>query len=149
MTRPVFLPEENMEEIEMYFPDLSSYRYLGPEPNTLNVGWLDGIHPYPTGNTPAEFAERLLAFLKVPVRFTFGVHSCEICHNERSGDEIRVFGHDQTIYAAPRMIYHYVVDHNYSPPKEFIQAVLYGPSPDSKEYLERARECVWGEDIEA
>jgi hypothetical protein len=132
----------------MYFPDLSSYRYLGAEADTLNIGWLDTTHPYPTGDTPVAFTERLMAFLKAPVRFTFGVHTCELCENESWGDEIRVFGKGAVVYAAPRMIYHYVVDHHYLPPEEFIQAVLEGPLPDTEEYRRRARECVWAEDIE-
>jgi hypothetical protein len=42
------------------------------------------------------------------------------------------------------MIYHYVVDHHYLPPEEFISAVLDGPLPDSPEYLARAERYEWG-----
>jgi hypothetical protein len=39
------------------------------------------------------------------------------------------------VYAAPDMIYHYVVDHHYRPSDEFIQAVLESnPAPGSPEY---------------
>lgn len=38
--------------------------------------------------------------------------------------EIRVTGQDGTMYAAPDMIYQYVVEHNYLPPAPFIRAVL-------------------------
>lgn len=48
--------------------------------------------------------------------------------------EIRVFGRDGTIYAAPNLIYHYIVEHQYRPPDVFIQAVLEGPQPGSDEY---------------
>lgn len=48
--------------------------------------------------------------------------------------EIRVFGRDGTIYAAPNLVYHYVVEHQYRPPDAFIQAVLQGAQPGSDEY---------------
>jgi hypothetical protein len=47
--------------------------------------------------------------------------------------EIRVIG-KSAIYAAPTLIYHYVVEHQYKPPDEFIEAVLKGPSPESEEH---------------
>ena len=46
--------------------------------------------------------------------------------------EIRVRG-EGLVYAAPALIYHYVVDHNYRPPDEFIAAVLDG-DPTSPEH---------------
>jgi hypothetical protein len=36
-----------------YFPDGTPYRYLGDEPETVNIGWLDGDRPFPTA-TPSE-----------------------------------------------------------------------------------------------
>ena len=38
--------------------------------------------------------------------------------------EIRVTGEDGTVYAAPTMIAHYVAEHHYLPPQEFVDAVL-------------------------
>lgn len=38
--------------------------------------------------------------------------------------EIRVKAKDGRIYAAPNLIYHYVAEHDYDPPKEFIEALL-------------------------
>jgi hypothetical protein len=38
--------------------------------------------------------------------------------------EIRVPGKSGIQYACPNMIYHYLQDHNYRPPDEFITAVL-------------------------
>jgi hypothetical protein len=32
------------------------------------------------------------------------------------------------------MIIHYIKEHDYLPPQEFINAVMNGPNPDSKEY---------------
>lgn len=133
----------------MYYLDLSRYAYFGHEPNTYNVGWLDATHPYPTGHVPTEFVERLHSFLEITVRPMFGSHLCELCHNTSWTKEIRVFGQGEIVYAAPAMIYHYVVDHHYRPPEEFIQAVLTSPAVDSVVYRERARAYPWGESVES
>jgi len=47
------------------------------------------------------------------------------------------------VYAAPDLIYHYVVEHHYCPPDEFIQAVLEGPLPGSLEYEALKKEKGW------
>src|SRR5439155_5623857 len=52
------------------------------------------------------------------------------------GAEIRVFGERGRIYAAPNLIYHYVVAHHYKPPDEFLQALRQGRCPPEPEYLD-------------
>ncbi len=37
--------------------------------------------------------------------------------------EVRVLGQNDKIYVAPALIYHYVKEHHYQPPEEFILAV--------------------------
>jgi hypothetical protein len=51
--------------------------------------------------------------------------------------EIRVFGKDGLIYAAPNLIYHYVSVHRYKPPDEFLEALKTRPSPLDPEYRAR------------
>ena len=129
--------------------------------NTVNIGWLGEGQPFPTGETSSEFKERLLEFCFYDHAFnkTRGNHSCELpeCPIEagimgktpaplKRGEqtawfgshEIRVVGSSR-VYAAPTMIYHYVTDHNYLPPEEFIQAVLTGPGPGTDSYWEQYR----------
>ena len=48
--------------------------------------------------------------------------------------EIRVFGPHGAIYAAPTLIYHYVAEHHYKPPAEFVHAALTSPRPPSDDY---------------
>jgi hypothetical protein len=43
---------------------------------------------------------------------------------ELGNGEIRVIGSAGKVYASPVMIYHYMSEHNYLPPQEFIDAVL-------------------------
>ena len=64
-----------------YYADLTSYEYQ-PElarPRMWNVGWLDGVHPYPQGPLPAEFVAWLWAFCRSPLYVTRGWHECELC----------------------------------------------------------------------
>lgn len=142
-----------------YYPDLSLYIYssLGNGPTTLNVGWLDKGHLYPQAEVPDNFAERLWRFCCKPVLPTRGLHECDFCpiadkyiveqynteERKLGSAQIRVFGQNDIIYAAPDMIYHYVVRHQYCPPAEFIQAVLKGPLPDTPAYKERAMGQDW------
>jgi len=130
-----------------YYADLTRYEYWDDvvTDDALNIGWLDGQHPYPTGDTSIEFQTRLLMFCKGVVNGTRGWHECEFCPAkpydpmaENDLDplgtaEIRVF-HKGRIYAAPNLIYHYVAEHHYRPPEEFIDAVLNAPIPSSSEY---------------
>ncbi|MCX7805518.1 MAG: hypothetical protein N3A38_10060 [Planctomycetota bacterium] len=53
--------------------------------------------------------------------------------------EIRVLGRDGKIYAAPTLIYHYVVAHKYRPPQEFIDAVM-TCEPDWCRHAKKPRE---------
>jgi hypothetical protein len=134
-----------------YFEDLTPYTYYhsGIRDNTVNIGWLDIDYPYQRGEAPVEFSDKLWDFVKISLFRMRGFHICNLCpENELSplvihkdgvdlklgNDEIRVLGEAGKIYAAPNLIYHYVTEHEYQPPAEFIQAVLNGPDPDSEEY---------------
>lgn len=143
-----------------YYPDLTRYEYFArDEPSdtaALNIGWLDETQPYVIGHTPQEFKDRLFEFCldKYTVHIARGFHACQFCklsydqwfeeHEFKYGEnahwmsigdgEIRVLG-KSAIYAAPTLIYHYVVEHQYQPPKEFIEAVLTGPAPGSNMHI--------------
>jgi hypothetical protein len=133
-----------------YFDDLSVYRYI-PEcfrPETLNVGWLAIGHDFEKRSATDAFLGGLWRYCAVSVAQTRGIHLCDFCQDsesfvaERGGArlllgsaECRVFSRGR-IYAAPTLIYHYVAEHQYRPPDEFIEAVLEAPSP-SRDYFER------------
>ncbi|MCB0121227.1 MAG: hypothetical protein KDE58_03225 [Caldilineaceae bacterium] len=131
-----------------YYPDLTHYQYRTDrlEDKTVNVGWLSNQRTYSEGETSPDFCARLLLLCKGLVNPTRGWHNCEFCESSpfdpRFGNplkpfgsaEIRVFYQDK-VYAAPNLIYHYVTQHNYKPPEEFIEAVLNAPLPDSSEYI--------------
>jgi hypothetical protein len=144
-------------ELMTYFADLSPYEYVGSESGTRNVGWL-GNGSFLIGSTSEEFQAKLLEFCHdhVIVHIARGFHTCELCSMDQKSDlqwfsqnqdrygpeqhwasigdgEIRVIG-ENAIYAAPALIYHYVVEHKYFPPVEFIESVLDGPQPGSTEH---------------
>lgn len=149
-----------------YFKDLTPYEYFPNEPLTpkpLNIGWLSVEKSYETSATSQQFKDRLLKFCsdEYIVVITRGFHIYEFCNlsnnlseecwyqkrKGRYGDkahgasvgngEIRVLG-KSAIYAAPALIYHYVLEHQYQPPDEFIEAIL-TRAPDSKKQVELIR----------
>lgn len=143
----------------MYYPDLSPYPHELPIEGyfTLSVGWLSAKQPYTQGEVPELFVERLWIFCCNPFFYTLGYHNCPFCPGSSFGvlvqhgseerrlgsAEIRVLGGCNIIYAAPDMIYHYVIRHHYQPPAEFIQAVLDCPLPGSPEYEAVRRKMDW------
>lgn len=114
----------------------------------LAVGWLDKEHSFTKGTVPDSFLERLWVFCRIPEALSMGIHECEFCQESSSrlviqrGDEkiqpgsgvILVFKNKDTAYLAPDLIYHYIVDHGYMPPQEFISAVIKCPFPYMKKY---------------
>ena len=134
-----------------YYPDLTAYEYYKKE-NSLNIGWLDGIHPFEQGAVKSDVLDHLWLFLHHPSVVHRGFHRCEICekkskmhmalYKEESMylgcQEIRVFSRDSAaVYAAPSLIFHYISEHNYYPPEEFQNALLNGPQPGSIQYQTR------------
>lgn len=118
-----------------YFEDLTKYQYSGrPQSGVLNVGWLTEDRPFNVGTTSEAFHTALRDMCdNKSMNLCFGHHVCEFCpgaswsdpyfHSNGNG-EIRVRGVDGTWYVAPRLVLHYVVAHDYCPPKDFIEAVL-------------------------
>jgi hypothetical protein len=126
-------------------PTDDGYREYRPRYRRLNVGWLDRPHPVPTGDVPGWLPDTLLDLVAGPlVNVMRGVHRCTHCDGferdmltvpYRSGTvsmghaEIRVPGEGDVMYAAPTLIYHYVSEHSYRPPRPFIDALeTYDPS---------------------
>lgn len=133
-----------------YYKDLSEYMYISnKEKNTMNVGWLDVEHEYLKGDVTEEFIIALWEYIKYPVHRTRGLHSNIDLdggvkyfiakyqgYNILLGSaEIRVVDtKNNIVYAAPNLILHYVINHQYLPPQSFINAVINGPKPNSDEY---------------
>jgi hypothetical protein len=105
------------------------------------IGWLHPDHPYSKGEVPAEFLERLKDFAARSGDSEWalyfgafgGFHTCEFCGGAMGIGNFGVPSGDR-LFVAPEMVVHYVERHGYSPPAEFIEAVLRSPLPDTEEY---------------
>ena len=129
----------------MWFEDLTPYRYLRrpvtSSTRTLNVGWLERGHPFPSGPVPPAAITRLLDLVEHgPTNATRGMHFCDLCPSVDRDEpevlhapvasrlwgnaEVRAVAPDGTRYAAPTLIHHYVTAHGYRPPAEFVAALM-------------------------
>lgn len=112
-----------------FFADLTTHTYSTnvEEQGVLNVGWLGERNPIPTGKTSWKFRNLLKQLCSKPILFHRGVHRCEYCTGcvRASGNgQIRVRDRTGIWYSAPTLILHYVTEHDYLPPRQFIDAVL-------------------------
>lgn len=130
----------------------SEYGYLPEGVVVRAVGWI-GTEVYAVGDTPEVCIQRLFnAHGSVVSDGSQGWHECEanwdgVQHGprihesgernppvvRRNGREIRLCGHGHYIvrlgdvaYVAPELLLHYIVDHEYRPPDEFVRAVIEG-----------------------
>jgi len=106
----------------------------------LSVGWLGSTVPVADPLKPdakKSLLYNLSLFIQHPVNLCRGIHICEICGCEPRLDsdkswlgsgEIFIHGPNNLLYAAPTMIYHYVQEHDYVPPIDFIKSACHPPS---------------------
>jgi hypothetical protein len=110
------------------------------------VGWLEPGHAYAQGPSDETFVSLLFeACTDHATARMRGWHGCGFCVQTGKGDamgsltfsrdgraavlgdaEIRVVAEDGKVFVAPTLILHYVVEHSYQPPGEFVQAVSRG-----------------------
>jgi hypothetical protein len=129
----------------MYYSDLLQYTYKlsKPIPALLNVGWLDNVKNFSKGEVPSVFSEKLKSLIIGSAVFDAhfnrirGIHPCGLCGEQHmtviSEGREEILGMSEVLvpsqqigayYASPSLIYHYVTEHNYLPPEEYINAVL-------------------------
>jgi len=115
-----------------YYADLTKYTYIrwtGVH-NALNVGWLDEAIPFPTGEVPQAVIDKLAVLCSHATMITRGFHLCPFCPSDETAagnGEIRVVGKGSVVYAAPSLLHHYIAQHNYRPPDEFLAALDASP----------------------
>jgi hypothetical protein len=115
-----------------FFADLTPHTYSPTcGLNVLNVGWLDEGKEFPKGPTSDEFKIALKDLCSHPIILHRGFHGCYFCLVEHRANpvacgngQIRVIDSNKVWYAAPTLLYHYVTDHQYLPPAEFVRAVI-------------------------
>jgi hypothetical protein len=98
-------------------------------------------HPFVEGQVSAAFLERLKKFVSqagdsadaLGFGAYGGFHTCEFCQSAHGVANFGVPSEDR-LYVAPELIVHYIEEHDYCPPEEFIKAVMNSPLPESEEY---------------
>lgn len=131
----------------MYFHDLATETGIASGPRIRAIGWLSNRHSFPTGDSSEDFVKMLRVIcarwgdggraLGWPC--ACGLHTCELCGKFHASGNVGV-PTDSVLFVAPEMVLHYVEQHRYRPPQEFVDAVLSCPLPGSPEY-ERAVEA--------
>jgi hypothetical protein len=120
----------------IYHPDLSA----NPADGALRVGWLERGQIFAEGSVDSEFLQKLKPLYGHRVRQTRGFHVCPFCKERRSGvpmeldgkfiylgsAEIEITDQEGRTYVAPDLLFHYVTEHRYFPPPDFVRAVRVG-----------------------
>jgi hypothetical protein len=124
-----------------FFPDMGCDTQVATGDHVRAVGWLHPDHPFPKGEVQAEFLTRLKEFAarsddsaKALYFGAFGgFHTCEFCERAHGIGNFGVPCGD-LLFVAPEMVVHYVEEHGYRPPAEFVAAMFRSPLPDTEEY---------------
>jgi hypothetical protein len=128
-----------------WFEDLQPWTYFSVEADRplLAVGWLERGRPYATGDTDEDTraalrilychdASRMQPKYATACVYFGGSHPCDFCDKGRRGP--RGYGNlfvpaEREIFVCNDLIRHYVEEHNYLPPRRFIEALLKDPPP--------------------
>lgn len=131
------------------YSDMTSYKYLADvlDPNVLNVGWIGADATYAKGPVSDLVIDRLKEFTKFSIATTRGGHMCDLCDPNKvvfvhidsqkyllGTAELRVFSEQGAVFTCPDMLLHYVQQHKYCPPREFLEALMECPLPSSPRY---------------
>jgi hypothetical protein len=143
---------QNVSQTAMtYFADLDTTTQIARGPHVRAIGWLSAKHAYPRGASSPAFTDRLRSLcqrwgesgdaLDWPV--AAGPHTCELCNDFRASGNIGVPS-GAALFVAPEMVAHYVEQHSYLPPQEFVDAVLASPAPGTADYADAVKPFVAG-----
>lgn len=110
----------------------------------LAVGWLEHPHEFPRGGELAQKVRDRIAFLRFASRLMYGeisfrgLHECSWCRSHGVVDLRATLSDSHTnlfipatdrVFVAPGRIDHYVEQHGYLLPEEFLQALMQCPDP--------------------
>jgi hypothetical protein len=126
----------------VHYPDLGPLTQIVEAPYVRAVGWLDASEPFPIGVVEATVLDRIRTFAKAwgasvtalgwPI--FRGWHTCNLCGAARASGNFAVPQGD-VLFVCPEMLAHYVADHSYRPPDEFLDAIMKVDIPGTDGYL--------------
>ena len=131
------------EDAAMICKDLTPYSYKLPFeiPRTFCVGWIGLQGEHSTGEVSPAYVEKLSKIVchrtenfDVHVNVVRGIHECNFCMNEVTascaGEQSHPLGMSEvwlpwgdSWLAAPSLVIHYMAEHCYLPPCEFLEAI--------------------------
>lgn len=125
----------------MYSRDLATECEVASGPAVRAIGWLEQGQPYPTGPVDRRFLEALRSHVHDPgywyAVYAMGPHRCDLAGcTGAMGSQHVVIPSATCVYVAPTLVVHYVEEHHYAPPAEFVAAVLACPEQSSAAYVE-------------
>ena len=134
----------------MHFPDLEICTYgrnaKAPEAwrvPLLAIGWLEAGMEYNQGEQSREFIDLARQYREETwyrLSGYRGLHGCTLCPSGPAtkgieGSHINLFvPGKECVYMASGGLVHYMEEHSYSPPEEFVSALLSSPLPSDKAY---------------
>ena len=128
--------------------DLSSYKYgmTLTIPEVKNIGWIDKNQQFNMGDVSPDFVQKLKELIfnsdegpcNILVNELRGSYDCPVCekHEIKISNENDYFilgsselwvpdnRSEEHYFATFGLIIHYIEDHQYQPPQDFIEAVL-------------------------
>ncbi len=124
-----------------FYPDLSTESQIAAGAFVRAIGWLSSERPFPRGEAAPGLVARLGLFrehwgestVALSWAVAGGPHTCDLCERHRDSANFGVPAGD-ILYVCPGMVGHYVEEHEYAPPEEFVQAVFASPLPGTLEY---------------
>lgn len=113
----------------MEYLDLAPYEYSEFPIPMLSIGWLGrehGIQRLGSDPSTATSLTRVKTSSRRLGSLTLGMHLCEFCpdgHEFTGNGEYRYYAQGGEVFAAPMMITHYIEDHQYCPPAQFVNSL--------------------------
>jgi hypothetical protein len=133
----------------VFIEDLSTNGYFVHGANVRAIGWLEVGYPFTRGPVPGDILATLKAQVvkAYQVAYHMGFHECSLCPEgrQRTGLDNLMVPTRGLLYVAPELVVHYIEDHGYRPPDEFLVAVQTCPEQGSAEFLELLQpfEHIW------
>jgi hypothetical protein len=110
-----------------FIPDFSEQVFFPAKQDlgrgTRSIGWLGDHVPYQGTVGPAAMAA--IRYFRTAHRRGdpfLGIHRCEICKQAIGRQEFFI-DLDGVRYILPQMVVHYIEDHGYAPPNEFLEGL--------------------------
>ena len=116
----------------MYFKDLHQDSDFG----FFKVGWLESGFEYTKGSIDTKLIHKLKEVMSASLMQTKGTHACPFCTKAHGSKEALILSKTR-VYHVPEMIVHYIQDHEYQPPQEFLHALYFTPLPETPDHQQR------------